>query len=494
MERDGTPVSWNQELIVPIADEWVGEANVEMLLQEDAAQGEDRSVPYRFAYAREVSWNMMNSGSWFNLANGDRLWILGIAYEGARSIAVTFNHFRIPQGGKLYVYSEDRIDYLGPLTEVDNRDDQLGLPHVRGQKIYLEYYEPRAHRGEGSLEVSYVSGSYRNHQSEAAPLQSCALWVAESNEAIRNARAGASLVRVLVDHGQRYATGVLVNNALNNAEPLVIVPTNALAGEASSVVFQFGLNHPDCLNEELNCELQTICGAEVVCSDTEAGLSLLRLHKAPPAEWNAYYSGWNINISSAGTHYCFQHPKGLAKSYSVYESTFMPVVSGDYFYMGLPGTGAGQTDAGSLGSPLMDADWNVVGIFMGGNSRCSMPGGMDQFVLLESVWTIFRQYLDPSQSLADKIPGMESPQAEIVSNELDEVILYPNPAWQTVQVLDSEQQVIDSFEIYDALGRLQLRIGGSSSVDVSQLNEGVYSVRIQTKKGVISRSLFITKK
>jgi hypothetical protein len=113
---------------------------------------------------------------------------------------------------------------------------------------------------------------------------------------------------------------------------------------------------------------------------------------------------------------------------------------------------------------------------------------------LENVWTIFRQYLDPSQSLTDKIPGMESPQAEIVSNELDEVILYPNPAWQTVQVLDPEQQVIDSFEIYDALGRLQLHMSGSSSVDVSQLNEGVYSVRLQTKKGVISRSLFITKK
>jgi hypothetical protein len=48
LERDGTPLSWNQELIVPIADEWVGEANVEVLLQEDAAQGEDRSVPYRF--------------------------------------------------------------------------------------------------------------------------------------------------------------------------------------------------------------------------------------------------------------------------------------------------------------------------------------------------------------------------------------------------------------------------------------------------------------
>lgn len=494
LERSGTPISWNQELTVPVANEWVGEANVELLMEEDAAQGEDRSVPYRFAYAREVSWNMLNSGSWFNLANGDRLWILGIAYEGAQSIAVTFNHFQIPQGGKLFVYSEDRIDYLGPLTEADNRNNELGLPHIRGQKIYLEYYEPRARRGEGSLEVGHVSGSYRNHQSEATPLQSCALWISESNQVVSNVRAGSSLLRVLLDHGQRYATGVLVNNALNNAEPFVIVPSQALAGGASSMVFQFGLNDPDCFDQALSCELQTICGADVICLDPSSGLALLRMHKAPPAEWNAYYAGWNIDNSIVGSHYCFQHPKGLAKSYSVYESAFMPVVLGDFEYLGLAGTGEGQTDVGSVGSPLLDSDWNVVGIFMGGNSRCTMAGGMDQFVLLEDVWMTFRQFLDPSQSSTDKIPGMESPPADIASNDPKELIIYPNPAWQTFSVLDSEAEGVEYIEIYDALGRMRLKARGGSSVEVSQLTEGVYTLRIVTKGGTFSRSLFVTKK
>ena len=194
LERSGTPVSWNQELTVPIANEWVSEANVEQLLQEDAIHVEDRSVPYRFAYARPVFWNMTNSGSWFNLPNGDRLWILGIDYEGARSVSVTMSNLQLPKDGKLYVYSEDRNDYLGPLTDEDNRQTELCLPHVKGRKIFMEYYEPRAHRGEGSLELSYVTGAYRDPQAEAAPMQACAQWYAESDDVFQGARTGSSVM------------------------------------------------------------------------------------------------------------------------------------------------------------------------------------------------------------------------------------------------------------------------------------------------------------
>ena len=494
LERTGTPVSWNQQLTVPIANEWLGEANVESLLEEDANQVDDRSVPYRFAYAQTVNWTMDNSGSWYNLQNGDRLWILGISYEAVLSISVTFGDFQLPKGGKLYVYSEDRTDYLGPLTDEDNRDTELGLPHVKGQKIFLEYYEPRAYRGEGSLQVSYVSGSYRDWQAELAPIQSCAQWLSNAEGGLQAMRTGASVMRVLLDHGQRYATAVLINNSLNNADPLVVIPNGLLQGGAASMVFQFGLNDLQCLSQLSACELQSICGAEVVSMDTSAGLALLRLHKSPPNEWGAYYAGWSLNNTAEGVRFCVQHPKGLAKSYSRYEGSFMPFIQGQDSFVGLGGLGFGQTDGGSLGSPLLDEDFNVVGIFTGGNSRCAIEGGMDRFVLLQDVWMTFRQFLDPLQSSADRIPGMESPQADVDAQGDTDVLVYPNPASSIFQIAGASDLSVLRVEIYDSMGRLLKRVINDTSVDVSDLNEGVYTVKIITPNGFVSKSLFVTKK
>jgi len=494
LERTGTPVSWNQQLTVPIANEWLGEANIESLLEEDANQVEDRSVPYRFAYAQPVNWTMENSGSWYNLQNGDRLWMLGVSYEGALSISVTFAEFHLPEGGKLYVYSEDRTDYLGPLTEEDNRDTELGLPHIKGQKIYLEYYEPRAYRGEGSLQVNYVSGSYRDWQAEVAPIQNCAQWLSNAEGALQTMRSGASVMRVLLDHGQRYATAVLINNSLNNADPLVIVPSELLQGGTASMVFQFGLNDLQCLSPLTTCELQSICGAEVVSSDAAVGLALLRLHKSPPTEWDAYYAGWSLNNLTEGTRYCIQQPKGLAKSYSRYEGSFMPFIQGQDSFVGLGGLGVGQTDGGSLGSPLLDEDFNVVGIFTGGNSRCATLGGMDRFVLLQDVWTTFRQWLDPLQSSSGRIPGMESPQVDADTQQESDMLMYPNPATSEVQFACSPDISVLAVEIYDALGRLQLRAFNTTSIDVSLLNEGIFSVKIIASNKVVSKSLYVTKK
>lgn len=494
LERTGIPVSWSQQLAVPIANEWIAEANVESLLAEDASHVEDRSMAYRFAFAQPVSWSMDNSGSWYNLENGDRLWMLGISYEGAQSISVTFDDFQLPKGGKLYVYSEDRTDYLGPLTDQDNRTLELGLPHVKGQKIFLEYYEPRAYRGEGSLRVSYVSGSYRNWLSEVAPIEDCAQWLSNGEDGLQSMRTGASVMRVLLDHGQRYATAVLVNNSANNADPLVVVPTQLLAAGTASMVFQFGLNELPCLSSIANCDLQIICGAELVSTSNDSGLALLRLHKSPPSEWDAYYAGWSLSNATDGVRHCIQHPKGLAKSYSRYEGAFMPFIQGQETFMGLAGLGSGQTDAGSIGSPLLDEDFNVVGIFTGGNSRCAMPGGMDRFVLLEDAWMTFRQWLDPLQSSSGRIPGMESPQLERESQNESDVVLYPNPANRIIQIAGGSDLDVLAVEIYDAMGRIQKRDANSTSVDVTSLSEGVYSVRIITTTGIVAKSLYVTKK
>jgi hypothetical protein len=493
LDRAGTPVSWNQELTLSIENELVGQANVDELLQEDELELNDRSAPYRFAYAKPVNWNMLNSGNWTNLANGDRIWILGITYEGAQSVSVTLDRMSIPKGSKLFLYSENHAECIGPLTEEDNRFDTFTLPHILGQTIYLEYYEPRLYRGQGDLVVSYVAGSYRNNEQEFENAQDCARWVFDEPVGSEALPAESSVIQVLVDYGQRYATAVLLNNSSNDATPYVILPTQALLAPASSILFRFGFVQPHCITSFTNCSFQFVCGADLMCTDQAHGLSLLRLKRPPGNDWDAYYAGWHVGDNGQNEHYCIQHTKGLVKSFVHYTGDYMPVIQGENTFTGLGGIGHGQTDGGSIGSPLFDEDLDVVGVFVAGNTRCNNIGGIDRFVMLDDVWSTFKAYLDPTQLANERLPGMILPNQSVAFRGSSSIIMYPNPAREHVELAGDESFSVYALQVFNATGRLELTVYGQSFVDVSMLNDGVYAVRAITSSGPFSQSLLITK-
>ncbi len=492
--RTGTPVSWNQQLSLVVNQEWVAEANVDNLLEEDVIQEDLRTLPYRFAYARSVSWTMENSGSWINLDNGDRLWILGIEYERARSISVSFEHLHLPSGAKLFAYSEDRQDYYGPMNGAYSIETEVTLPHVLGQRIFLEYYEPRAARGEGNLKVNYVSGAYREPAAASASSQLCTEWLTDGSSELASSKCGSSVMRVLVDHGQRYATSFLINNSQNTAMPYAVMASSSIIGSPSSFSFQIGLNDNRCLTELSSCDLYCISGAELVCHDSIAGLTLIRLTDSPPAEEGVYYAGWNVGDLDGETYYCVQHPLGMAKSFAHYEGPFLEGLSAIPVIVGLNNVGIGETSEGSVGSPLFDEDFKVVGVFRGGNTRCESPGGVDHFVMLKDVWPTFKAFLDPLQTGGDKIPGRETTQQAKNSATTSELLIYPNPASQHLQIVSSDNLDVFGWEVFDTNGRLQLRVNTSEILDISSLPDGVYALRAHTSQGVIVTPLLISKK
>jgi hypothetical protein len=143
---------------------------------------------------------------------------------------------------------------------------------------------------------------------------------------------------------------------------------------------------------------------------------------------------------------------------------------------------------------LLDSDWNVVGVFVGGNSRCTAAGGIDRFVLLKDVWMTFLPFLDPLQSLADRIPGMETPQFEAQANVESELVVFPNPAAERIQIAGLDVSDIASLEVYDATGRIMMRTRITETIDVSVLNDGVYALRVISSRGTFSKSLLVSKK
>jgi hypothetical protein len=184
----------------------------------------------------------------------------------------------------------------------------------------------------------------------------------------------------------------------------------------------------------------------------------------------------------------------MAKSFTEYQGAFLTGTTEMPNALGLRNSNVGLTSEGSIGSPLYDSEFKVVGVFVGGNSHCEAYSGTDYFVLLKDVWTIFKQFLDPLQSGEEKIPGRETLPNLSKSADSDEWIVYPNPSSKELQILTSESLDILYWELFDASGRLQLQVGASQVLNVSSVEDGVYIVKAHTSRGVIITPVLISKK
>ena len=68
-----------------------------------------------------------------------------------------FDQYWLPQGAKIYIYSDDRRDMVGAYTNVMNQpEEKLGTWMVDGDNIWIEYYEPANVIGKGKLNIGMV--------------------------------------------------------------------------------------------------------------------------------------------------------------------------------------------------------------------------------------------------------------------------------------------------------------------------------------------------
>jgi lysyl endopeptidase len=495
LEREGTPLSWSlgQNFLNHSLWQALPSIDVAALMAEDA-DNDNRSIPMRFGYAHEVSFQPNNCGQWSNLQNGDRLWVLGISCPDAYAISLTFSFLNIPRGARLYIYSEDHEDYLGPLTAKDNRSSQIGTPPVRGSRIIIEYYEPYAYRGQGDFGIQHVTQSYRDLKDPSTAINyGCFEFVEISPLHNDIVNVSSSVMMMLVDNGQRLATATIINNSSNDATPYVVTSSNALIGNPSSWVFMFEVVGTGCLNESTTCGNASICGAYVVENDIANGILLLKLRNNPKNNWRTYYSGWKLSQQTLESGYtCVQHAYGLPQSLSAYNGVFTPGSLNGIATWNLNPSYSGGTSNGSIGSPLYDQDMNLIGIFVGGDSNCD-DQGQDQFAMLSNGWEHFSSYLDPFSMHADRLPGLYPRIADSGSTNKDfDISFFPNPAKDWIYVLNESTYQIQEVIIYDAQGRLISRSKPLvPTINISELPEGFYSILFVASNKVINKSLVV---
>ena len=118
-----------------------------------------------FGYVHNVSYNLINSGTWHNLSNGDKIWKLNITCPEAKAVYLTYDKFWLPEGGKLFVYSKDKKQTLGAFTSINNKGDR---EHFRGfatgvihcDDVILEYYQPKNVVSEAVVSINSIVRGY----------------------------------------------------------------------------------------------------------------------------------------------------------------------------------------------------------------------------------------------------------------------------------------------------------------------------------------------
>ena len=144
----------SEKIVLPDLD-------IDQLLLED--QNALPATPFRYGYIFETNISLDNSGEWIQLNNGDRIWRLSIESQGAFAISIEYNQFFLPENSTFFISNNDGSMIKGGYTNNNIQPDMLfASPLIKGDVMYLEYYEPANQYGHGIINISSVIHDYKD--------------------------------------------------------------------------------------------------------------------------------------------------------------------------------------------------------------------------------------------------------------------------------------------------------------------------------------------
>jgi hypothetical protein len=274
----GLPTSTKLVLNDKIIEQWVyAQPDISALEAEDALTDDQGTAPWRFGHNNFTNLNTTNAGSWFDLPNGGRLWILQVKCEQALTVNLTFENTNIPTGNQLFVYNPTKDFILGAFTQDHIYDGQLGTELIPGEDAIIEYYvAPK--NNYGHVQLATVTHGYRtaNEFIEKAfgSSGSCNMnvncpdglpWTPQRNSAV-----------MLVSGSSGFCSGALINNTQNDGKPYVLTANHCFSNPATWV-FRFNWQAIDCPNPSTSPTFQSLSGAVLRSRRTPSDFCLVEI-------------------------------------------------------------------------------------------------------------------------------------------------------------------------------------------------------------------------
>ena len=379
-----------------------------------------------FAHAFEVNLTPDNAGTWSTTSSGQDIWQVNIKSEGAASLNVVFSQFKLPKGGKVFIYNHDMSHIIGAFTHENNKKSGMlpTLP-IKGDFITVEYQAP-IHSNEtlklciGSINHDYL-GVFEK-VGDFGDAASCEKNVScYENDYFDISQR--SVVKLIIN-GTELMTGTLVNNTRKDGTPYIITAAHGYREHnmnAASTLFVFNYKVPHCFTQIEGSREQSIAGGEMLCyspntDDNGLDFALIKLSATPPAAYRPVYAGWSHSADTPSAVHCIHHPLGDVKKISFDDDalSIASLTTDDAKYRSnghwkVSTWEEGITEGGSSGAGIFNSKNQFLGGLSGGAASCSYPRN-DYFYRMDLAWnaatdgdSTLSQYLDSKQTGVDEI-------------------------------------------------------------------------------------------
>ena len=388
----GIPKSFEKTIAVSIPEISLPEIDLLRLKTEDEVDDKTNS-PLRFAVPVDVNLNLQNAGVWSELSNGDRVWRLKIHAPNAVSINFLYDQFYLPPDALLYIYTPDRTEILGAFAAHNNKTHgKFATALLHDDTAVIEYYEPLAVQGLGSISISQIGHGYRSIDELVPGNQKnsgdCQVDINCSPEGDEWQETKNSVTRIIMD-GAYICTGTLINNTSFDQTPYVLSANHCINfGEYDAVtnpetggfVFYWNYESSAC-GLEASPSFHTTVGASLIANSAEDALygsdfALFLLDENPAQFYDVHFAGFDASgITSTGAA-CIHHPMGDLKKIATASAAPTPLIYDRYWQISWDQTpnGHGVTEGGSSGSALLNNNQQIIGQLYGGSSvNCSDP-------------------------------------------------------------------------------------------------------------------------
>jgi len=448
ISKGGYPASYSHSLSLDAIDQKVvSPDNFDLTLKEDD-ENEKIGVVFRYGVLVPVDAGITNSGTWTVLPDGQKIWRLILRAPEALAIAVHFDKFQLPVGGKLFVYNITKDHIIGAFDHENNHESLVFATElIKGETAIIEYIEPRI-KPEGYIEKRSATAKELNNFNSELPLlnighiiyayrnvgflfpegsdngeKNCMVGVNCSPEGTnwQSQKKGVARVSVVDGSGAGWCSGSLVNNINQDCTPYFLLADHC-GGTATTYMgqwvfyFNYEAGSSSCQSESGSAS-QSMSGATFKARGPMSGGSdflLLQLNQSVPTSYNAYFNGWNRGTSASPSGTSIHHPGGRVKKISTYTSALQTYTYGGcatnahwLVYWVQTANGHSVTAGGSSGSPIFDNNKRIVGTLTGGASYCHATSDPDMYGKFSYHWESngtadnrrLRKWLDPNNTV-----------------------------------------------------------------------------------------------
>ena len=494
--------------------------DVEKLYREDATNVE-KSRPLRTSVGFAMDKTFENSGRKDVLEDGSTLWRAKFVSEGAVMTYLVFNHFNLPEEGKLFIYSPDHEQVFGPYTNADLQESgSFETDNIIGDELVVEYYEPSNASFKGEVNIAAVMHTYRDF-----------LHVSSDVKGPHGTADGNCHIDVVCPEGQPWhypinsvvcisitanteegwagflCSGAMINNVRMDKTPYVLTADHCIEADDQTHKFYFNYQVSTCGGSTGIYNRVANGGVIVARSNTTntmqaSDFALLRITGNLGVVYrdSIFFAGWDRTGTAsvgAGIH----HPGGDWKKISFPKSISAPTTgqaANKYFVVSWwTNPNKGVTEQGSSGSPLFNADSRIIGTLTSGSSYCNYPQGTDNYGRMSYHWTNnnnsnnarkLQPWLDPDNTGAMVLDGMLY-SGEVITgiNGYSQTVptfdIYPNPTQDgriTIQGEFLPEEAVCN--VYNAMGQLVMSrnvfTDATFTMQVGDLDNGIYFVEL----------------